>query len=117
MDMGAAGVMVAPPSTLTTNETIEAYFARVVDTLGPDVPVVLQDFPLSTTVNISTPTLGRIFEAHPSIVMLKHEDWPGLAKISDLRAAEAAAAAVPRSCAAMAGCSCPRKWPAAPTGR
>ncbi|WP_068115823.1 dihydrodipicolinate synthase family protein [Tropicimonas marinistellae] len=89
MDLGAAGVMVAPPSTLTTNETIEAYYANVVDAIGTDVPLVLQDFPLSTKVPISIPTLGRIFEAHPSIVMLKHEDWPGLAKISALRAAEA----------------------------
>lgn len=90
MDMGAAGVMVAPPSTLTTNETIEAYFAQVVQTVGPDVPVCLQDFPLATEVAISIPCLGRILEAHPSIVMVKHEDWPGLAKISALRKAEAA---------------------------
>lgn len=90
MDMGAAGVMVAPPSTLTTNETIEAYFAQVVATIGPDVPVCLQDFPLATGVPISIPCLGRILEAHPSIVMLKHEDWPGLSKVSALRKAEAA---------------------------
>ncbi len=90
MDMGAAGVMVAPPSTLDTNESIEGYFAQVTARLGPEVPVVLQDFPLSTRVAISTPCLGRIVEANPSIVMLKHEDWPGLAKISDLRKAEAA---------------------------
>ena len=89
MDAGAAGVMVAPPPSLTTNETIEAYYANVVDAIGTDVPLVLQDFPLSTTVPISTATLGRIFEAHPSIVMLKHEDWPGLEKISALRRAEA----------------------------
>ncbi|SLN56556.1 dihydrodipicolinate synthase family protein [Roseisalinus antarcticus] len=90
MDMGAAGVMVAPPGSLSTNESIEAYYAQVVETIGPDVPLVLQDFPLATNVAISNGTLGRIFEAHPSIVMLKHEDWPGLSKISALRDAEAA---------------------------
>lgn len=89
MELGAAGVMVAPPSSLTTNESIEGYFAGVAARLGPDVPIVLQDFPLATKVTISTGCLGRIFAANPSIVMLKHEDWPGLAKISALRAAEA----------------------------
>lgn len=89
MDMGAAGVMVAPPGSLGTDESIEAYFAQVAARLGADVPLVLQDFPLVTQVAISASCLGRIFEANPSIVMLKHEDWPGLAKITALRASEA----------------------------
>lgn len=89
MDIGAAGVMVAPPSSLRTDDQIITYYRNVVETVGTDVPVVLQDFPLSTGVQISTNTLGVIFEAHPSVVMLKHEDWPGLQKISDLRQAEA----------------------------
>lgn len=88
MDMGAAGVMVAPPSVLRTNEQIIAYYQQVAEKLGPDVPIVLQDFPLSTTVQISIPALGKIIETCPSIVMVKHEDWPGLAKISALRKAE-----------------------------
>lgn len=90
MDMGAAGVMVAPPGSLRTNEQIVSYYASVVDALGADVPLCLQDYPLVTGVTISPATLGHIFEAHPSVVMLKHEDWPGLAKIGALREAEAA---------------------------
>ncbi|AJE47581.1 dihydrodipicolinate synthase family protein [Celeribacter indicus] len=90
MDAGAGGVMVAPPSTLETNEQIVTYYANVVEAVGPDVPLVLQDFPLSTKVRISNGTLGAILEATPSVVMLKHEDWPGLEKITALRAAEAA---------------------------
>jgi 4-hydroxy-tetrahydrodipicolinate synthase len=46
---------------------------------------VLQDFPLSTNVNISVATLRRIFDAYPQVVVLKHEDWPGLAKLSRVR--------------------------------
>lgn len=88
MDAGAAGVMVAPPSTVRTDEQIIGYYRNVVSTIGEDVPLVLQDFPLSTNVQISTTTLGSIIDALPSIVMLKHEDWPGLQKIADLRAAE-----------------------------
>lgn len=89
MDLGAAGVMVAPPGSLKTDDQIAAYYAQVVETLGADVPVVLQDFPLVTGVTIPPSVIGRIVEACPSVVMLKHEDWPGLAKISELRAAEA----------------------------
>jgi 4-hydroxy-tetrahydrodipicolinate synthase len=87
MDIGAAGVMVAPPSTLTTNETIVSYYTNVCEAVG-SAPVVLQDFPLSTKVNISLDTFGRIVDACPNIVMLKHEDWPGLAKVSAIRSAE-----------------------------
>jgi 4-hydroxy-tetrahydrodipicolinate synthase len=90
MDMGAAGVMVAPPGSLKSNEQIVSYYASVVDAIGADVPLCLQDYPLVTGVTISPATLGQIFEAHPSVVMLKHEDWPGLAKIGALREAEAA---------------------------
>jgi 4-hydroxy-tetrahydrodipicolinate synthase len=89
MDLGAAGVMVAPPSSLRTDEQIVTYYRNVVETIGADVPLVLQDFPLSTGVQISSRTIGTIVEAHDSIVMLKHEDWPGLQKITDLRDAEA----------------------------
>ena len=89
MDMGAAGVMVAPPMGLRTNEQITGYYAQVIQTIGTEVPVVLQDFPLATDVRLSVGALGQIIEAHPSIVMLKHEDWPGLSKITDLRKAEA----------------------------
>lgn len=89
MEAGAAGVMVAPPSALRTDEQILNYYRNVIETLGSDVPVVLQDFPLATGVQMSSEVLIRLFAAHPSIVMLKHEDWPGLQKISAIRQSEA----------------------------
>jgi 4-hydroxy-tetrahydrodipicolinate synthase len=89
MDQGAAGVMVAPPNTLRTDDQILAYYQMAGETLGPDVPIVLQDFPLATSVQISVGTLKKIIATVPSVKMLKHEDWPGLAKIDALRKAEA----------------------------
>lgn len=89
MDQGAAGVMVAPPNTLRTDDQILSYYQMAGETLGPDVPIVLQDFPLATSVQISVGTLRKIIETVPSVKMLKHEDWPGLAKIDALRKAEA----------------------------
>lgn len=89
MDMGATGCMVTTPGSLKTDPQIHGYFAQVARTLGDGVPIVLQDFPLSTGVQISDEVLGRIIDDVPQVVMLKHEDWPGLAKITRLRAAEA----------------------------
>jgi 4-hydroxy-tetrahydrodipicolinate synthase len=85
MDAGAAGVMVAPVNTLRTEEQIFGYFSAVLDRLG-DTPVVLQDYPFITGVNISVDVLRRLFERYDSIKMLKHEDWPGHTKLSRLRA-------------------------------
>ena len=82
MDMGAAGVMVAPPATVRTDDQISSYFEMVNETLGPDVPWALQDHPVSTTVQMSTAVVLKILKNSPRCVMLKHEDWPGLAKLS-----------------------------------
>jgi 4-hydroxy-tetrahydrodipicolinate synthase len=87
MAMGAAGVMVAPPSSLRTDDQIVAYFDMVNETLGQQVPWVLQDHPVSTGVQMAAPVLLRILKNSPTCVMLKHEDCPGLSKLSSLRAA------------------------------
>lgn len=87
MGDGASGVMVAPPSTVRTDDQIVSYYGMVAETLGPDTSFVLQDFPLSTSVQISPDVILKIVETHPTCVMLKHEDWPGLAKITALRKA------------------------------
>lgn len=82
MDMGADGVMVAPPATVRTDDQICSYFDMVNETLGADVPWVLQDHPVSTTVQMSTAVVLKILKNSPQCVMLKHEDWPGLGKLS-----------------------------------
>jgi 4-hydroxy-tetrahydrodipicolinate synthase len=87
MDAGAAGVMIAPPSTLKTDDQIVSYYADAVEAIGTDVPVVIQDYPLTTNVVMTPTVIMRIIEQHPSCVMLKHEDWPGLDKITTLRRA------------------------------
>jgi 4-hydroxy-tetrahydrodipicolinate synthase len=87
MEMGASGVMVAPAPTLRTDEQIVAYFDMVSATLGENCPWVLQDHPVSTGVQMSTSVVLRVLQNAPSCVMLKHEDSPGLAKLSALRAA------------------------------
>jgi len=87
MDLGASGVMVAPPSTLRTDDQIVSYFQMVDETLGAKVPWVLQDHPVSTGVQMAPSVILRILKNSSTCVMLKHEDWPGLAKLSTIRAA------------------------------
>ena len=85
MEGGAAGVMIAPPPSLRTDDQIVNYFAQAVSAIGPDIPFVLQDYPLLLSVVMTATVIQRIVNDNPSCVMLKHEDWPGLEKISALR--------------------------------
>jgi len=83
---GAAGVMVAPMPGLATEAKLKGYFGQVCAALGPDVPICLQDYPQTTGVQFSVETILSLTRDHPQIVMLKHEDWPGLTKLSRVRA-------------------------------
>jgi 4-hydroxy-tetrahydrodipicolinate synthase len=85
MDAGAAGVMIAPTPTLRTDDQIVTYIRQAAEAIGPDIPWVLQDYPLTLSVIFTPEVIRRIVMDNPSCVMLKHEDWPGLEKISALR--------------------------------
>jgi len=89
MDAGAAGVMIAPPNTLRTDDQITTYYRQAVEAIGSDIPWVIQDYPLNFSVVAAPVIIRRIVQDNPSCVMLKHEDWPGLEKISTLRGFEA----------------------------
>lgn len=95
MEMGAGGVMVAPQPGLATEVKVRSYFANVCKALGPDIPICLQDYPQTTGVQMSVETIIGLTVDHPQIVMLKHEDWPGLTKLSRVRA-ETGVGDVPR---------------------
>ena len=86
MDDGAAGVMIAPVPSLRTDEQILTYYAQAIEAVGTDVPVGVQDYPLTLSVVMTPKVIRQIVMDNPSCVMLKHEDWPGLEKISMLRA-------------------------------
>ncbi|HEV2559141.1 MAG TPA: dihydrodipicolinate synthase family protein [Microvirga sp.] len=89
MDAGAAGVMIAPPPSLRTDDQIVTYYAQATEAIGADVPFVIQDYPLTLSVIMTPAVIRRIVQDNPACVMLKHEDWPGLEKISALRRFEA----------------------------
>jgi 4-hydroxy-tetrahydrodipicolinate synthase len=85
MEKGAAGVMIAPIPSLRTDDQITGYYRQAVEAIGPDIPFVIQDYPLTLSVQMTPKVIRDIAGEHASCVMLKHEDWPGLEKISTLR--------------------------------
>jgi len=85
MARGASGVMIAPPAGIRTEEELLSYFSTIFEMIG-DIPVVLQDFPGSTGVWMSVPSILRLVEAFPQIQVIKEEDLPSLEKITQLRA-------------------------------
>ena len=85
MALGAAGVMIAPPNTLRTDDSIVQYYRQASEAIGADVPFVIQDYPLTFSVQMTPAVIKRIHTDNPSCWFLKHEDWPGLDKISTLK--------------------------------
>jgi len=85
MQAGAAGVMVAPAPGLRGDDGLFSYMESVFAALDPATPVVYQDYPQSTGVYLPVPLFHRMVDAFPRLVMLKHEDAPGLAKLSRVR--------------------------------
>ena len=88
MDAGAAGVMIAPPNSLRTDDAIVQYYRQASEAIGSDVPFVIQDYPLTFSVQMTPAVIRRIVTENSACMVLKHEDWPGLDKISQLRAWE-----------------------------
>jgi 4-hydroxy-tetrahydrodipicolinate synthase len=85
MQAGASGVMVAPAPGLRGDDALFPYMEAVFRALDPATPVVYQDYPQATGVYLPVPLFHRMVEAFPGLVMLKHEDAPGLAKLSRVR--------------------------------
>ena len=85
MDEGAAGVMIAPLTDLSSDDAVYDYFSKVFAALGDGIPVCYQDYPFVTQTNLSVPLFNRMVADYDQLVMLKHEDCPGLNKVSQIR--------------------------------
>ena len=60
MALGAAGVMIAPPNTLRTDDSIVQYYKQASEAIGADVPFVIQDYPLTFSVQMTPGVIRRI---------------------------------------------------------
>src|SRR5690242_17497145 len=70
MDNGAAGVMIAPPNTLRTDDQIVTYYRQASEAIGADVPFVIQDYPLTFSVVITPAVIRRIVMDNAACMML-----------------------------------------------
>lgn len=87
MDAGAAGVMIQPIAGLKTDNAVRGYMRGVIGMLGPDIRVCMQDYPQLTNVYFSAETFVTIVDELPSVVVFKHEEWPGMSKLTAIRQA------------------------------
>src|SRR5438045_4089543 len=101
MAAGAAGVMVAPAPGLAGDAALIDYMASVFAALDPATPVGYQDYPQATGVPLTVEAFHRMVDAFEQLVMLKHEDCPGLTKLARIRAE--AARAVRRRVSVLVG--------------
>ena len=83
-DLGADAVMVVPAKEAVANdERIVEYYARIA--VGTALPIVLQDHPASTEVQMSAPLILRIVKEVALIVCVKAEAVPTPPKVRALR--------------------------------
>lgn len=85
MQAGAAGVMVMPIPGLRTDEAVTGYLTGVLQALGSSIPVCVQDYPQLSGVWFSAGCFAGLVDRFEQIVMFKHEESPGLRKLSTIR--------------------------------
>lgn len=72
-DMGASAVMITPyKEAVPSDEKIKELYAAVARNL-PTLPIVLQDHPMSTQVNMSLNLIADIAHEIPSVRCIKLE--------------------------------------------
>lgn len=81
-ELGAAAVMVAPPSNQKNLNLVYEYYREISDAVS--VPVVVQDEPVSTGVVMPATFLARLINEIPNCRHLKLEEAPTTIKISSL---------------------------------
>ncbi len=85
MEAGAAGVMVMPITGLKTDEAVTGYMSGALTALGRSIPVCVQDYPQLSGVWFSAGCFAGLVDRFEQIVMFKHEEAPGLRKLSVIR--------------------------------
>ena len=81
---GADALMVAPPTGLKNLDTVAEHYRIVAAATG--LPIVLQDEPVTTQVNMPAPFIAQVCADVPLIEAVKLEEPPTLPKITRLRA-------------------------------
>jgi len=88
MELGASGVMFQPSGPLQTDADVLRYMRAVLMGLGSDVPMVYQDYPQVSGVPMTFGNWEALVSEFEQIVMIKHEQVPGLTRLLKLRELE-----------------------------
>jgi 4-hydroxy-tetrahydrodipicolinate synthase len=84
--LGADAVMVAPPRLAKPNDgALRAHYGAIAEAI--DIPIVVQDHPVSSGVLMSVDFLAALAREYPSCNYLKLEEEPTAAKTTRMRAA------------------------------
>ena len=59
---GAAGVMIAPVPSLRTDDQITGYYRQAVEAIGTDIPFVIQDYPLTLSVQMTPKVIRQMVQ-------------------------------------------------------
>jgi 4-hydroxy-tetrahydrodipicolinate synthase len=81
---GADALMVAPPAGLKNLDAVAEHYRVVAAATG--LPIVLQDEPVTTQVNMPAPFIAQVCAEITQIQAVKLEESPTLPKITRLRA-------------------------------
>lgn len=82
--VGAAGVMIAPPTLIKVGKGLVEHFRRIGAEGG--LPIVLQDFPPVNGVSMSPQFMAELVAAVPEIATIKLEDAPTAARMRQTKA-------------------------------
>jgi 4-hydroxy-tetrahydrodipicolinate synthase len=82
---GVSAVMVSPPTGSSAGPRLRDHFRRIADDV--EVPVVIQDYPLGSGVQMPVDFLAELVEVLPPGSAVKVEEAPTPPKIVNLRAA------------------------------
>jgi 4-hydroxy-tetrahydrodipicolinate synthase len=83
LELGAAGLLVAPPPVQSDGVILE-YYRRVGAAAG--ATVILHDYPAATGIRLSPELVARLFDEVPAVEVIKLEEPPTGPKISAIRA-------------------------------
>lgn len=83
-ELGAAAVMIsAPPMAKPNLDTLLTHYQRIAEAV--DLPIVVQDYPQTSGVQMPPAFIARLAENIPSVGYLKLEDPPTPIKITAIR--------------------------------
>eukprot|EP01083_Nonionella_stella_P272307 923325_1 len=85
MACGAHSVMITPSrENVPDQHNIISFYRKIFGALGKDVPIVLQDHPVSTQVHVTMDTIKTVLTDCPSVKCIKLESLPSPPKIRHL---------------------------------